>query len=122
MAGPGSHDESGSSDSEAELEVSMEDGALIMQLESELASNPADYDRHVQLIAVLRRCKMGERLRETRQAMHARFPLGEGLWLDWLSDELEAAAGPEDIASLRALFELAVEDYLSVAIWAQYLE
>lgn len=33
-----------------------------------------------QYIEVLRRCRMGARLREARQAMHAAFPLTEQLW------------------------------------------
>lgn len=33
-----------------------------------------------QYIEVLRRCKMGARLREARQAMHDVFPLTEQLW------------------------------------------
>jgi hypothetical protein len=34
----------------------------------------------LQYIEVLRRCKMGSRLHEARQAMHAAFPLTEALW------------------------------------------
>ena len=54
--------------------------------------------------------------------MQKQFPLSERLWLDWLEDELKAATKPEAQAAITALFELAVQDYLSVAIWAKYME
>lgn len=38
---------------------------------------------------------MKERLREARQAMAARFPLSEALWVDWISDEIDGVSGVE---------------------------
>lgn len=76
----------------------------------------------LQLIEMLRKCKMRARLREARQAMRARFPLSEALWLDWVSDELESVEGSEDIPRLQELLEASVKDYLSVRLWQQYLE
>ncbi len=38
-----------------------------------------------QYIEALRRCKMGARLGEARQAFHAAFPLTEALWCgEWV--------------------------------------
>ena len=54
--------------------------------------------------------------------MQKQFPLSERLWLDWLEDELKDAAKPKAQPAITAVFELAVQDYLSVAIWAKYLE
>lgn len=54
--------------------------------------------------------------------MHAQFPLTEALWVDWLSDEIDAVAAAEDISRLEALFAAAMQDYLSVGLWAQHLE
>lgn len=48
--------------------------------------------------------------------MHDLFPLSEHLWLQWLEDAAETGEG-----SMPALFDLAVQDYLSVPIWQQYL-
>ena len=54
--------------------------------------------------------------------MHAAFPLAEPIWLEWLGDEAEAVEGEEDVARVEALFGEAVQDYLSIPLWAQYLE
>jgi hypothetical protein len=54
--------------------------------------------------------------------MQKQFPLSERLWLDWLEDELKDAAKPTAQPAIAAIFELAVQDYLSVSIWAEYLE
>lgn len=111
-----------SEDSQGLLEVSEADMNLIIQLESKLEENPSLYDAYVQFIDVLRRCKMTERLREVRRGMHARFPLSESLWLDWITDELEAITGEEDIPKIEALLAEAQNDYLSIALWTQRLE
>ena len=54
--------------------------------------------------------------------MQQQFPLSERLWLEWLDDELKAASKPKAHAAITALFELAVQDYLSVPVWVKYLE
>ena len=73
----------------------------------------------LQYIALLRKCKMQTRLDAARQAMQARFPLPEGMWLAWLGEEL---AGKLDVERALELFALAVQDYLSVPTWAMYLK
>lgn len=73
----------------------------------------------LQYIALLRKCKMQTRLDAARQAMQARFPLPEGMWLAWLDDEL---AGKLNVDRALELFALAVQDYLSVPVWAVYLK
>ncbi|KAL4424967.1 hypothetical protein ABPG77_002852 [Micractinium sp. CCAP 211/92] len=122
MAEAGSSDSSDSDSDFEEVDISPEDTKLLMRLEQTLQDNPNLYDSHVQYIEVLRRCKMGARLREARQAMHAAFPLTEQLWFDWLSDEIEVISDADDVARVLALMEEAVQDYLSVPLWAQYLE
>lgn len=104
------------------VEASEADINMISELEAMLEQNPALYDAYVQFIDVLRRCKMKERLREVRRAMQARFPLSEALWLDWITDELDAITGEEDIPKLEALLEESHKDYLSIALWIQHLE
>lgn len=65
---------------------------------------------------------MKERLREARQNMQSRFPLSEQLWLEWLEDEDTEDESPEALSKLRELFELALNDYLSISIWLRYLQ
>ena len=53
--------------------------------------------------------------------MQQLFPLTEDIWLEWLSDEHSAARKPAEHTELHRLYKLAVEDYLSLAIWDRYL-
>lgn len=41
---------------------------------------------------------------------------------DWLSDEIEGLSEAEDVPRIEALMDEAVQDYLSVPLWVQYLE
>ena len=41
---------------------------------------------------------------------------------DWLSDEIEGISDADDVARTLALMGEAVQDYLSVPLWMQYLE
>jgi hypothetical protein len=41
---------------------------------------------------------------------------------DWLSDEIEGIEDAEDVGRIRTLMAEAVRDYLSIPLWAQYLE
>ena len=56
--------------------------ALLAAAEQYFAAQPSPPPpiNLLQYIEVLRRCKMGSRLHEARQAMHAAFPLTEALW------------------------------------------
>ena len=73
----------------------------------------------MQYIALLRKSKMRERTRAAREGMHSRFPFSEGLWLEWLQDELKESQA--DPGSMKDLFELATHDYLSTKVWAMYI-
>ena len=73
----------------------------------------------VQYIALLRKCKMKERARTARDAMHTRFPFSESLWLEWLQDELQESEA--DHSRMQHLFDLAVQDYLSTRVWVMYI-
>lgn len=70
---------------------------------------------------MLRKCRLRERLRAARAAMQQQFPLSEQLWLEWLDDEAAAAKSPKAVVAVEKLFESAVQDYLSIALWAKYL-
>lgn len=76
----------------------------------------------LQYLALLRKCSMNARLRSARQQMHSRFPLSEALWLEWLGDEESSLKSAKDVQELENLYLLAVEDYLSIAIWLKFLK
>lgn len=76
----------------------------------------------MQFIALLRKNKLRQRLRAARQHLHELFPMSEQLWLDWVNDELEAVKDSSDIERIKKLYEAAVKDYLSVPVWAAYLD
>ena len=71
---------------------------------------------------LLRKTKLRERLHDAHEAMAAVFPLSAQLWSDWVNDEIERLAEPEDVDNIAQLFTRAVRDYLSVGLWVSYLE
>ncbi len=71
-----------------------------------------------QYIALLRKCNLHERLDAARRSMHVLFPLSEAMWLEWLQDAQQAEEAHDAVV---ALYEDAVQDYLSVTIWSSYL-
>lgn len=76
----------------------------------------------LQFVDILSQNKVRERLRSARENFAAKFPLTEQLWLAWIADTLDEVA--QDIVppdSLLQLAERALNDYLSVSLWQQYL-
>lgn len=118
------HSTTSSSDDDSmdDIQIDDKDMKLLMDLEASLETNPNVYETHVEFIAVLRRCKMMERLRDARQNMHQHFPLNERMWLEWLEDESSAAATVEDVRSLERLLQESHDDYLSVSLWKEHLQ
>jgi hypothetical protein len=78
--------------------------------------------RRPQYIELLRKCRLRERARAARERMHGLFPLNEAQWLKWLGDEMGAARSPADLERIKGLYQRAVKDYLSIDLWAGYLE
>lgn len=75
----------------------------------------------MQYIGVLRKCKLREKLRIAREAMHEQYPLTEQLWLNWIQDEMSSADNVASKKQIDQLFQKAVQDYLSVPIWKAYI-
>jgi len=127
------------------------DLAAMMAVEQSLRAQPSDYALHAQYVALLRRCKLRSRLRGACEAQAALFPLTEQQWRDWIDDEIAAAErcvmkahearcwlstrgacpnprvpccarSAEDVDLVEALYERAVRDYLSVPLWASFIE
>jgi hypothetical protein len=80
------------------------------------------YAAFLQLIIVLKRCKLKARLSDARHRMRKLFPLSEQLWLDWINDSMANISTAEDAEALKQLFQLATQDYMSVNIWESYLQ
>ena len=111
------------SDSElSEIDISEHDMKSIIELDTRIQQNPNDYDAHLSLIHILRRCGMRERLREARRAMRSRFPLTEEIWTEWIDDEIGHAEQQDDVERVVELLKSAQQDYLSVSLWIRYLE
>eukprot|EP00198_Chlamydomonas_reinhardtii_P004765 XP_001694101.1 predicted protein [Chlamydomonas reinhardtii] len=83
-----------------------------------VAASKADY------IALLRSTPgLRTRLHDAHEALAAKFPLSEELWLAWVNDELAAVNGPDDVAGLLSLLRrAAARDYLAPGVWDLYLE
>lgn len=108
------------SDSDSDSEDESQQNQELKTLETELSSNPANYDSHAQYIKLLR--KMGEidKLKQAREAMNNVFPLSPDMWRDWAKDEA-SISGPEGFAGVEKIYDRGVFDYLSVSLWCDYL-
>ncbi|XP_076434791.1 spliceosome associated factor 3, U4/U6 recycling protein-like [Babylonia areolata] len=111
----------GSDDSDSD-DTAAQDEARIRELEKEISKNPYLYDCHVELIQKLRELGELDRLRAARQAMQKCFPLSEEIWSQWLQDEIPLAQEKEDREKVEALFKLAIQDYVSVTVWLEYVQ
>ncbi|KAM3762796.1 hypothetical protein ACB098_01G372800 [Castanea mollissima] len=117
---PNSHPSDSESDSDSEDESQQK--VELQTLETELSSNPSNYDSHVQYIRLLRKMGEIEKLRQAREAMNLLFPLTPSMWQDWAKDEASlVTTQPEAVASIEKLYERGVFDYLSVSLWCDYL-
>ena len=113
---------SGSSSSDGDMHVDDKDMERLMKLESALEANAHQYEAHVEYLAVLRKCRMMERLKDARWDMLRVFPMTERMWLEWVHDDMEQASGVEDLVRIGRLFEESHGDFLSVELWMQHIE
>lgn len=121
--------------------LSQEDLQAIAKLIQQLKENSYLYESHVRLINLLHQgfvshiCPsdapdtLGDPLeypllrdmRQAREAMDSRFPVGEDLWLDWLQDECILASSIEDRLAVMELCQKAVQDEAgSSKLWRLY--
>ncbi|KAH1047865.1 hypothetical protein J1N35_038649 [Gossypium stocksii] len=108
--------DSDSSDSEDEAEQTQQ----LRALESDLSTNPFNYDAHVLYIKLLRRRGEIEKLREARENMNVLFPLTPAMWVEWAKDEASLLNNSES-ESVEKLYERGIFEYLSVLLWREYL-
>ncbi|VDO99288.1 unnamed protein product [Soboliphyme baturini] len=86
-------------------------------LETKVKQNPSNYQAHLELVNACRRSGEFDRLKTARHNMQAVYPLSAELWLEWTKDEQKIGTG---VSELKKLFDLAVQDYLSVELWLEY--
>ncbi|KAK4438417.1 Squamous cell carcinoma antigen recognized by T-cells 3 [Sesamum alatum] len=118
---PDAQNPSDSSDSDSDSEDEAQVKAQIEALETALYNNPSDYDSHVQYVKILRKQGDLEKLRQAREAMSSLFPLSPDMWREWAKDETTVSSGVEAFLAVEKLYERGVSDYLSVALWCDYL-
>ncbi|KAD4179650.1 hypothetical protein R6Q59_031994 [Mikania micrantha] len=110
------------SDSESDDEA--QTAQELQTLASEVSSNPANYDAHVQYITALRKHGDLDKLRLAREAMNELFPLTPAMWQQWANDEISliSSSGYEsEVSMIEKLYERGVSDYMSVSLWCDYL-
>lgn len=115
--------------------LSESDLCTLSELYTSVKSNSFDFQSHVAFINLLHKgfiehsnsgqdassYELLEDLRKAREAMDRNFPVGEKLWIDWLTDESELAQTLEQRISVIQLFERAVQDEPnSVPLWKLY--
>lgn len=125
-----------SSLTETELET-------VAQLISYLATNPFAYESHVQLVKLLhqglvahmnasssptsqgdpRTYDLLQDLQSAREAMNAKFALGEDLWMDWIEDQKLLATTLDDkITVIESCRKAVEEESGSTRLWLLYAE
>ncbi|CAI9765278.1 unnamed protein product [Fraxinus pennsylvanica] len=109
------------SDSDSDSDDETQEKAQTEALELELYNNPSNYDSHVQYIKLLRKQGDIDKLRQAREAMSALFPLSPEMWREWAKDETTMCSGEDAFLEVEKLFEQGLSDYLSVALWCDYL-
>lgn len=95
--------------------------AQIKETKDKISLNPLDYDSYLRLIELCRAAGDLDEMREARERMSAAYPLTPELWQAWLEDEIKFKENDEENAKIVELFERAIEDYLSVEVWLQYV-
>ncbi|KAI9849914.1 MAG: Splicing factor [Sclerophora amabilis] len=112
----------------------------IAHLVSYVSDNPYSFDSHQQLLTLLHQgyenhClqmpahgeaqdyELFQDLRQAREAMAARFPMGEDLWAEWIADEKRACKTAEECVVVMELYQKAIgEECGSTRLWLDYGE
>ncbi|UJR35109.1 hypothetical protein I4U23_027880 [Adineta vaga] len=115
-------DDTSSDSSEEQIDDAKQENELIALRET-VQSNLYNYDSHISYITLARQYGNLEHLRFAREKMSEVFPLTEQLWLEWISDEKQLLVSTtEENPKLIQLFERAIQDYLSIMIWIEYVQ
>jgi len=115
-------DDTSSDSSEEQIDDSKQETELVA-LRDIVQSNLYNYQSHIDYITLSRQYGNLEHLRVARQTMSEIYPLTPQLWLDWIHDEKQLLiSNTEENKDFIQLFERAINDYLSVMIWIEYVQ
>jgi len=115
-------DDTSSDSSEEQIDDSKQEAELVA-LRDIVQSNLYNYQSHIDYITLSRQYGNLEHLRVARQTMSEIYPLTPQLWLDWIHDEKQLLiSNTEENKDFIQLFERAINDYLSVMIWIEYVQ
>ncbi|CAG7734522.1 unnamed protein product [Allacma fusca] len=115
--------DSDTSESASDMEVDVEEvEKKLTEINEKLLVEPYNYDLNVEKIRLLRSVGDYEALRNAREKMSVMYPLSERLWVEWIQDEIKVVESAEEKTKIKELFERAVQDYLSVEIWLEYMK
>lgn len=112
----------------------------VSELTKQLSENSFLYDSHTKLIKILQEglrrhiappganvlqnpheYSLLPELRQARDAMDSRFPVGEELWVEWIQDECMLAQSSEERGTVMELCQKAVHDEVgSTKLWRLY--
>ena len=115
-------DTSDDDDDDEDIDDSKQEAELVV-LRDIVQTNPYNYQSHINYITLSRQYTNLDHLRLAREKMSEIYPLTEQLWLEWIHDEkLLLLATTKEDTHLIQLFERAINDYLSVTIWIEYIQ
>lgn len=91
------------------------------QLENDIGDNKYLYNSHIELIGIYKKVADLTSLREAYQRFHEYFPLTSELWMDWINAEKSVATTKEDQEFIFGLFQKAVNDYLCLCFYTDFI-
>ncbi|XP_044747032.1 squamous cell carcinoma antigen recognized by T-cells 3 [Coccinella septempunctata] len=92
------------------------------EIEFQLLDNKYMYDLHTELVALYEKLADFDSLKAAYLRFHECFPLTPKIWLTWIKNEIKVAVSDQEKQYIVKLFDLAVEDYLSIELWQAYAE
>lgn len=121
---PGEVMEVDSSDSDSDSSDDEEEKLKTRAKEIEALINNSSYSypSHVELVSIYKKLLNLPEMRTAYERFSKHFPLTAELWLDWIKDEMRVANTEKEKKCVVELFDKAVQDYLSVDLWLEYVQ
>ncbi|KAF5274090.1 hypothetical protein FQR65_LT04488 [Abscondita terminalis] len=110
------------SDDSSNDEEETESEKRAQTLEGELTNNKYLYEAHVEVVEIYRKLGDIKSMRAAYNRFSEYFPLTPEIWLTWIKDEIKLATSASEKKNILSLFQRAVQDYLAVDIWLEYVQ